>query len=345
MSARISGLATEVPPYALPQERARELAAEMFREVEGIDRLLRVFESSGVRCRHVAMPPEWYLRPHGFPEKNEVWVRVSLQISLKAAARALEQSGVSGSDVGAVIFASTTGLATPSLDSHLIKELNLPRKVARLPVWGLGCSGGVAGLARGAELLAATGRPVLVVAVELCTVTLVAQDTSKTNIVGSALFSDGAAAMVLSEQGDGPELLGSFSRLFDQSEGVVAWDIVPEGLKLRLAKTAPDVLRERLPEVLREGLSGTGVTLEELGHYVFHPGGAKVLDAYEESLGLESEDLEASRLVLERNGNMSSPTAFFALERTLEHSPRRGVPGLLLAPGPGFCLEGVVFRW
>jgi alkylresorcinol/alkylpyrone synthase len=345
MAATIAGLATEVPPHPLPQERARELARDLFRGIEGIERLLKVFERSGVRCRHLAMPPQWYLEPHSFPEKNGVWAHVALELSVRASRRAMELAGVAPGEIGAVIFASTTGLATPSLDSHLIKELDLPRDIARLPLWGLGCAGGVAGLARAADLLSVTGNPVLVVAAELCSVTLIAEDLSKTNLIGSSLFADGAVAAVLSDDGDGPELLGSFSRLFDQSEALVAWDLVPQGLKVRLARTTPDILQGRLQEVLEDGLTGLGLELRNIRHYSLHPGGAKVLDAYQESLHLSPEDLTASRGVLRDHGNMSSPTALFALERIIETSPRTESAGLLLAPGPGLSIEGIVFKW
>ena len=310
-----------------------------------MERLLRVFERSGVSCRHLAMAPEWYVEPHSFPEKNRVWERVALELSVSASRRALERAGVAPGEVGTVILASTTGLATPSLDSHLIKELDLPRSSARLPLWGLGCAGGIAGLSRGVELLEATGAPVLVVAVELCSVTIIAEDLSKTNLIGSSLFGDGAAAVVLTKDGDGPELIGSFSRLFDRSEGLVAWDLVPQGLKVRLARATPDIVLEQLPEVLAHWLAGLGLCLEDIRHYALHPGGAKVLDAYQESLQLSREDLVASRGVLRDYGNMSSPTAMFALERILDITPYSGCPGLLLAPGPGFSIEGAVFKW
>lgn len=341
----LSGVATAIPPYALPQEQAKELARKLFHDVKGVERLLKVFTNSGVSCRHLAMPPEWYLTPRTFPEKNSVWERVALELAMSASRQALENAGVAPQEVGTVLLASTTGLATPSLDSYLIKQLELPRDTARLPVWGLGCAGGVASLARGAELVRARGAPVLVVAVELCSVTLIAEDLSKTNLVGTSLFADGAAAVVLTRGGAGPRFLGSFSHLFDRSEGIVAWDLVPEGLKVRLARSTPEIVHERLRGVLEQGLRGVEVDLDAVRHFALHPGGARVLDAYQKALDLPEEVLEPSRSVLRDHGNMSSPTALFALQRILETTPPTHQPGLLLAPGPGFSVEGVAFAW
>ena len=341
----LSGIGTAVPEYVLAQSDARELASHLFTGVRHLERLLTVFANSGVAQRYLAMPPAWYLTPHTFPEKNQVWERVALQLAEQASRQALNEADLHPHDVGTVLFASTTGIATPSLDSYLIKSLDLPRTVARVPVWGLGCAGGVSSLARAADLVRATGAPALVVAVELCSITFIATDLSKTNFVGTSLFGDGAAAVVISPNATGPEILNTFSRLFDESEGLVAWDLVPEGLKVRLARTTPEIVNEHLREVLCDGLRESDIDLADVRHYALHPGGAKVLTAYQEALSLAPEALDASRGILRDYGNMSSPTALFVLQRILRDSPARGEPGLLLAPGPGFSVEGVTFVW
>lgn len=221
----------------------------------------------------------------------------------------------------------------------------MPRHASRLPVWGLGCAGAVGSLARGAELVRATQAPILVVAAELCSVTFITEDRSTTNLVSTSLFADGAAAVVLTTEGPGPEVVGSFSQLFDETDDIVAWDIVNEGLKVRLARSTPQLVYDYLQEVLRSGTGRYGLTTESLRHYALHPGGAKVLTAYQDALGLPNEALAPARSVLRDYGNMSSPTALFVLERILQTVPPSAQPGVLLAPGPGFSAEGVLFKW
>lgn len=343
--AHIASVGTSVPAHAVGQEQAREFVRSLFRETPGLERLLGVFDHSGITNRYLAMPPEWYLTPHSFAEKNRAWQRVALELAEQASRRALEQAGTAAKDVAGLLFASTTGIATPSLDSYLIKRLDLPRDARRLPVWGLGCSGGVACLAHASSLATSWDAPLLVVAVELCSVTLILEDQSATNLVGTSLFGDGAAAAVVTPGGPGAEILGSFSRLFDDSEGVVAWEVVDQGLKLKLDRSAPETVNQQLRMALQQGLQEYGLDLDEVGHYALHPGGAKVLEAYRQALGICGRMLAPAAEVLAEYGNMSSPTALFVLRRILECSTASGKAGLLLAPGPGFSIEGVVFRW
>ena len=250
--ACIAGIGTAAPPHLLLQEESRNLVRRLFEGVPGLERLLKVFDNSGIERRYLAMSPERYLTPRSFPEKNEVWAQVALELAEEAARKALGQAGLTAQELSAVFFASTTGIATPSLDASLVKRLDMPRHASRLPVWGLGCAGGVASLARAAELASARGETVLVVAVELCSVTFIAEDLSRTNLVGTSLFAGGAAAVVLAPEGAGPDVIGGFSRLFDHSEDMVAWDVVPKGLRVRLARSVPQMV-DHLPEVLRQG--------------------------------------------------------------------------------------------
>lgn len=194
----------------------------------------------------------------------------------------------------------------------------MPRHASRLPVWGLGCAGAVASLARGAELVRVRQAPILVVAAELCSVTFITEDSSTTNLMSTSLFADGAAAVVLTPEGAGPEIVGGFSQLFDESDDIVAWDVVNEGLKVRLARSTPRLVNDYLLEVLQRGTCHYGLTPEALRHYALHPGGAKVLTAYQDALELPDGALEPARGVLRDYGNMSSPTALFVLERILQ---------------------------
>jgi len=278
-------------------------------------------------------------------------------LSEAASRRALEQAGVGPEEIGAVVFVSTTGIATPSLEAHLVQHLGIPLSAIRLPIWGLGCAGGAAGLARAAELAAT--RPegyVLMVAVELCSLTFVRNDISKSNLVATSLFGDGAAAVVLGVEPPGsglgaggatPQVVGGFSRLLPQSYEVMGWDVTPDGLQVRFAQSIPSLVRGELGNLIRDGLASYGLTAAEVGSWALHPGGAKVLSAYREAMGVDDQSFETSWCVLKKFGNMSSPTALFILERLmspLEPIPS-GTPGVLLALGPGFAAEGVVLQW
>jgi alkylresorcinol/alkylpyrone synthase len=241
------------------------------------------------------------------------------------------------------VFVSSTGIATPSLDATLVQQLELPRTIVRVPLWGLGCAGGAAGLARAAALCRGLGQPVLLVAVEVCSATFVAADLSKSNLIATALFGDGAAAAVIAPHGDGPELLGGYARLLDDSQDVMGWNVRDDGLQVRFARSIPQIVRELAPSFVREAAAAVGVSSDAIEHFVLHPGGAKVLEAYAAALALPPDRLAVSREVLRMYGNMSSPTALFVLDAFVR-APHRAGLGIVIGLGPGFCAESVVLR-
>ena len=277
---------------------------------------------------------------------KDVFGNKLLNLSVEASQAALQRSGITPDQVGMVVFASTTGFATPSLDSKLIECLGLRRNTPSIPVWGLGCAAGVAGMARASELARTLqGRYLLFVAVELCSLTFQLGDLSKANLVGASLFADGAAAVLLGEEADGPEILGAHSHLFHDSEDIMGWDFTQSGMKIKLSRDLPSFVKARLPEVLAAARTAWGVNGAEIVHYAVHPGGAKVLQALAEMLSLEDRALEPSYHVLHNYGNMSSPSVLFALNRVIETRPRQSALGLMLAFGPGFSAEQLLFRW
>ncbi|MEM9459971.1 MAG: 3-oxoacyl-[acyl-carrier-protein] synthase III C-terminal domain-containing protein [Myxococcota bacterium] len=347
---RIRAVATAVPPHRLPQSELRDFASRFFaRDFPALPRLLRVFDNAGIAERQLARPVPWYETPRSFPDKNAVYVEQALALSERAAAQALARANVPAASLGAIVFVSSTGVATPSLDSVLVQRLDLPRGIARVPLWGLGCAGGAAGVARAATLCRGLRRPVLLVSVEICSVTLVHEDRSKSNLVATALFGDGAAAAVLTPDGEGPAVLGGFSHLLDDTADVMGWTLRETGLQVRFARSIPAIVRAHAPQVVDAALHAHGIDREQLAHVVMHPGGAKVLAAYEQALGLAPDALDHARAVLRDHGNMSSPTVLFVLERWLRSTPpspsHKAEPGVLMGLGPGFCAEGVVLRW
>lgn len=343
---RIRAVATAVPRHELPQASLREFASRLFADdVHDLPRLLRVFDHAAIERRQLVRPVGWYERARRFPEKNAVYVEEALALAHEAAREALERAELPVASLGAVVFVSSTGLATPSLDGVLVQQLDLPRSIARVPLWGLGCAGGAAGVARAAALARGMGRPVLLVGVEVCSTTFVHEDRSRSNLVATALFGDGAAAVVLAPGGAGPAVLGGFSHLVDDSADVMGWTLREPGLQVRFARSIPAIVREHVPRVVDAALAEHGLRREAVDDWVLHPGGAKVLAAYEHALELAPEHLTHARGVLRDHGNMSSPTVLFVLERWLRSGCAGDRPAVLMSLGPGFCAEGALLRW
>ncbi len=342
----ILSTATAVPPHRIEQGDTKEFARRLFAgKFRDLDRLLPVFDNGQIEARHSCRPLEWFGRKWSFPERNALYVEHALELSEKAARRCLDRAGVEPEKVGALFFVSTTGISTPSLDAKLLFRLGLSPNLQRIPVWGLGCAGGAAGVARAADYARAYPEGLaLMVAVELCSLTFQIGDISKSNLVAASLFADGAAAVLLGA-GEGPEILGSHSTTWPGTEDVMGWDLIESGLKVRFARSVPQIVRTRTRATVEEACEKHGVVLEDLRHLVVHPGGVKVLEAYEEALELEPGSLDLPREILRGYGNMSSASVLFVLERFLESYPAgSGECGIISALGPGFSAEHVLFR-
>lgn len=343
---RVLSTATAVPPHRVEQGDTKEFARRLFAgKFWDLERLLPIFDNGQIGTRHFCQPLEWFGQEWSFPERNTLYVEHALELSEKAVRRCLDRVGAKPEEVGALFFVSTTGISTPSLDAKLLFRLGLNPNLKRIPVWGLGCAGGAAGVARAADYARAyPDELVLVVAVELCSLTFQVGDSSKSNLVASSLFADGAAAVLLG-WGDGPQILGSHATTWPNTADVMGWDLVETGLKVRFAKSVPQIVRTRTRTTVEEACKKYGVAPEDLRHLVVHPGGAKVLDAYEEALQLEPGSLDLPREVLREYGNMSSVSVLFVLERFLEDYPAgSGEYGSISALGPGFSAEHVLFR-
>jgi alkylresorcinol/alkylpyrone synthase len=356
----VLAVASASPEHRTTQADAKQFARSFFTgapedgsstpDPAGLERLLAAYDNAGVETRWLGRPLEWLTQRRSLPRKNAAYVEQALLLSERCASAAIEQSGVARSDFGAIVFASSTGISTPSLDAKLVQTLDLPRDIARVPLWGLGCAGGGAGLARARALALGLDKPVLLIACELCSLTFVHGDRRSANVIAVALFGDGAAATVVAPEpwwqpARGPELLANFSRLLDDSEALMGWDLEDEGLRVRFSPAIPDVVLELGVQLFEDAAALIDRKAADFRHLLFHPGGRRVLDVYEQVLGLDPGRLRHSRAVLSEHGNMSSPTVLFVLERFLADTPASGEPGLLLSLGPGFCAEGVVFRW
>jgi len=272
---------------------------------------------------------------HGWRERSEIYLENAVALLERAAIDCLAETGIRAREVDAIVVVSTSGIATPSLDAVLVNRLGLRADVKRLPIFGLGCAGGVLGLARAADIARLDpDANVLFLVVELCSLCFRGNDKTKSNFVSTALFGDGAAAALISGQRDGPAFGPAGEHTWPDTLDVMGWDIEDDGLQVRLSRDVPTFVRERMRDVTAEFLERQHLDLRDIRHFVSHPGGAKVLVALEEAFGLAQGTLAEGRSVLRDYGNMSAATVLFVLHRML----KGGASGrmLLTAMGPGF---------
>ena len=329
-------IATAVPPHRIAQEEAEAFGRIVFAgRGDEIERLLPVYGNAGIATRYSTKPIEWLARPKGWRERSLAFRAGALDLLQAAAERCLARAGFRPADIDGIVVCCTTGVATPSLDALLLERLPFRRDVKRLPVFGLGCAGGVLGLARTAAMAcAAPGETWLFLVVELCSLTFRAGDHSKSNIVGSALFGDGAAAALVACSGSGPALCRWGEYTWPDTLDVMGWHVEDDGLGVLFSRDIPTLVRTALRPRIDGFLAASGLAAADVDGWIFHPGGMKVLEGLEDCLGLRPGALEHARAVLRDFGNMSAATVMFVLERALA----AGMRGRLLAGalGPGF---------
>ena len=334
--SRILSLATAHPPHVLDQQRVAEAAGEFFSgDFADFGRFAPIFENAGIETRHSCVPLEWYLEPHDFAERNRVYLENAVALVRQASNDCLRQANLSAGDIDMIVAVSSSGIATPSLDALLMAEMPFRRDVGRLPIFGLGCAGGVLGLSRAAALSRAhPGARILFLVVELCGLTFRHGDRSKGNLVASALFGDGAGGAILSTEGEGPSMTAWGEHCFPDSLEVMGWDVRNDGLAVLFSRHIPRIVRDEMGPVVGEFLQAQGLELADVSRFLCHPGGAKVIDALEAIFELSEGGLADSRAVLREHGNMSAATVMFVLERALNDGAQGHL--LLSSLGPGF---------
>jgi alkylresorcinol/alkylpyrone synthase len=349
MRQAILGTGVAVPEKAYDQSEVRTIIRSLFADdVVDIDRLLKVFEHDHIATRHFVRPPEWYALDRTFEDSNKVFAEASIELSLRAAKDALHAAGLLPRDLCGIVVASTTGLMTPSIDAELLQLLDMERTALRLPIFGLGCAAGVSGLARAFDLSRAhEGRPLLFVAVEICSTTFQRHDTSKSNLIGCSLFADGAAAVVVGSREDsagGLLFKGSHSTLFDKTQDMMGWTFSNTGMQVRFSRDIPAFIRERTPSTIGRALDHFGVEHSDITSFITHPGGARVLDAFMDAANLEKQSLEAAYDVLRAYGNMSSASVLFVLHRMITTDSIDEGYALMSALGPGFSSDHLLLQ-
>jgi alkylresorcinol/alkylpyrone synthase len=352
----IVSVAPALPPYRYPQEEITNRFAELVLPAGTDRRMLDRFHSAaGVQTRHLALPIESYPAIDGFGAANDVFIEVAVELGQQAVSTALSAVGLTGADVDLILATSVTGVAAPSIDARLVPRLGLRTDVKRLPIFGLGCVAGAAGISRLHDYLRGDPDGVAVLlSVELCSLTIQRDDASIANLVASGLFGDGAAAVVM--VGDrraealgltgGPRVVATRSRFYPDTERVMGWDIGGSGFRIVLDASVADVVEANLGADLDEFLGTHDLKTEDIARWVAHPGGPKVLEAVARAARLPDQALQPARDCLARVGNLSSASVLHVLADTMDGPPPAvGSFGMLLAMGPGFCAELVLLQW
>ncbi|MFL6734254.1 MAG: type III polyketide synthase [Sphingomicrobium sp.] len=342
--SNLLSLATAVPPNVVKQAEAQSLARMAFGGRPALfDRLAGVFENAGIETRHLVAPPEWYEAAHGWADRNAVYLSSAEELFIAAASDAIMRAGLKPAEIDGVVTVSTTGIATPSLEARVAGRLGLRNDVRRVPIFGLGCAGGVSGLATAARLAGAEpGSRWLFVTVETCSISIRLDSDDPAAVVATALFGDGAAAAVVGKGAPIGRITGAAEQLWPDTLRIMGWDVEDPGLAVLFDRAIPPFIEENLKPAILTMLAQLEIEWSDIARLCCHPGGVKVITAIETALGLPEGELDLERDVLRQFGNMSAPTVLFVLERLL----RRGLPGrvLMTAFGPGFTCSGLTLE-
>ena len=348
---RIASVGKALPPNYYGQDELLAAFRDLWSgRVRNLDRLERLHRNVLVGGRHLALPLEEYRRLETWGQSNDAWIRVSQEVGEAAIRDAMDRAGLGLDEIDALIFVTVTGVATPSIDARLMNRLGLPPRLKRMPIFGLGCVAGAAGISRAADYVKAYPDQVAVLlSVELCSLTLQRRDLSIPNLISSGLFGDGAAAVVMvgaDRQASGPRVLATRSIFYPDTENVMGWEISEKGFQVVLSAEVPEMVTGHLRGDVDRFLADHGTSRAEIRSWVAHPGGPRVLEAMSEALELNDGELDVTWRSLGEVGNLSSTSVLLVLEETLrEHRPEPGSLGMLLAMGPAFCSELVLLEW
>jgi alkylresorcinol/alkylpyrone synthase len=359
---KIVGVASAMPKYRYPQPFITAALKRYWGDkLEKPEVLARFHTRVGVDYRHLAFPLERYAQFSSWGETNAAWFEVAQELGERAIDDALHNAGLSRHDLNAIIVVSITGIASPSLDARLINRMGLRRDIKRTPIFGIGCVGGAMGLSRAADyVLAYPEQTALLLAVELCSLTIQRDDLSTANFIASGLFGDGAAAAIVAgseniacsstvardnRQAE-PRILANQSVFYPDSEDIMGWDISEHGFKIVLSPRLGEFVKAKLARDVDEFLGNQNLRRGDIGTWVIHTGGPKVLEAVQQALELPDRELERSWACLRRFGNLSSPSVLLVLDDVMTNGPPApGSLGVLLAMGPGFSSEMILLQW
>ena len=347
----LAAIATIDFPFKADQQEVKQYANNLFApSYPQVERMLTAFDNTEIRTRNFCKPLDYYAELHSFQEQNAEYIRISLEYSVKAIEECISAARIQKEEITDIIFISTTGLSTPSLDALIINKMRLSQNINRMAIFGLGCGGGVSGYSKACTLAKANpDAVVLLVAVELCSLTFMRNDFSKSNFIGASLFADGVAACLIT--GDNHEhtprkaitFLTNESKIYYDSLDVMGWQFMDTGFKVLFSSDIPTIIAENVRNDITSFLDKHNLKLSDIKNFIFHPGGKKVLTAYEEALAVQGDFLKNTREVMNDNGNMSSATVLYVLERFFKQGFENGY-GLMVSMGPGFSCEMVLLQ-
>jgi alkylresorcinol/alkylpyrone synthase len=348
---RILSAATAFPRHKYSQRILLEaLAFEWGPKLENKKMLERLWANVGVEERYLSLPLTSYYSQDTFGKNNDAWMKAAEELGAEAICGALKRAHRQISEIGALFFVSITGISSPSIDARLINRMGLPLNIRRTPIFGLGCVGGAAGISRAADYVRAYPDQIAVLlSVELCSFTLQRDDLSIANQISAGLFGDGAAAVVLGGskvEGQGPAIIATQSSFYPRTEEVMGWDISEKGFQIVLSPEVPNVIQKHLRSDVDGFLAAHSLSRADIGSWIVHTGGPKILDATQAALGIDRSALAISWEALRTMGNLSSASVLAVLEMTMARArPPAGTWSVLAAMGPGFCSELVLLRW
>lgn len=364
MMVYVGSVGLGIPPYTIKQEEVKQLVRDIFKHsaANKLEKLLPVFENARVKERQFVVNKNWFKVERNFKDTNELYVDQTIKLSLEAIDRCLHhphlRKHIPYEAIDMIVFVSSSGIAAPSIDAHLLNHRPFREDVKRMPLWGLGCAGGAIGISRGFEWAKLyPERNVLVISSELCSITFQKKDTSTSNIVGTALFGDGVAATLLI--GSKSKYLNFLSRTKlkinstssytkKDTTHIMGWNVSETGLEVIFSRSIPKLVKTLWKDHVHSLLQQENVKVEDLSALIAHPGGRKVLEEMERSLHIDRHLLRYSYEVLEKHGNMSSATVMYVLEKWLNSEKRLSFPqnkGILCALGPGFSSELISMEW
>lgn len=350
MSVKIKSVAKQLPPYT---RSTADILPYLDLWLSGQDerfkrKVTKLFENAGVDRRYSIMDAEEVFSNMSFEERNNIYVREVIKLAENALLKSLEKANLQPEDIDYIITVSCTGIMIPSLDAYLINRLKMKQDIVRLPVTEMGCAAGVSGMIYAKNFLKANpNKRAAVIAVESPTATFQIQDFSMVNIVSAAIFGDGAASVILSsyEDEDGPEIKDETMYHFFDAEHMMGFKLVNTGLQMILDISVPQTISDHFPNIVHPFLERNGLTIKDIDHLVFHPGGKKIVQTVEDLFGSLGKNIDDTKEVLKLYGNMSSATVLYVLERFMDRKPARGEKGLMLSFGPGFSAQLTLLEW
>ena len=350
MKVRITAVAKQLPKY---NRETKDIIPYLNLWLTGQEdrfqrKVIKLFENAGVNRRYSIMDPEEVFLNTSFQEKNDIYTREVIKLGEKALRKSLDKANLQPTDIDYIITVSCTGIMIPSLDAYLINKLKMRQDIVRLPVTEMGCAAGVSGIIYAKNFLKANpNKRAVVIAVESPTATFQLDDYSMANIVSAAIFGDGAASVILSsyEEEEGPEIIDEAMYHFYDAEQMMGFKLVNTGLQMILDKAVPETISNHFPEIVHPFLERNQMTIEDVNHLIFHPGGKKIVQTVEELFGSLGKNIDDTKDVLKLYGNMSSATVLYVLERFMDRNLPEGDIGLMLSFGPGFSAQRILLKW